>query len=107
MNFILKVGEGRVQSIISYNQLLDFMARSKQDDEGVYKFKRIIAHQGLLKPGHYDWKESKYNLLIEWESGEQTYTPLSIIADDDLLLVPYTRKKTISLMNQGGNVSNI
>ena len=59
------------------------MERSKQEDEGVYKFKRMIAHQGPLKPGHHDWKWSKYDLLIEWESGEQTLTPLSIIAQDD------------------------
>jgi hypothetical protein len=83
INFILNVGEGRAQSIISYNQLLDYIERSKQEDEDVYKFKCIIAHQGPLKPDHHDWKGSKYNLLIEWESGEQTYTPLSVIAKDD------------------------
>ena len=28
-----------------------------------------------------DWKGSKYNVQVEWETGEITFEPLSIIAD--------------------------
>ena len=30
-----------------------------------------------------DWKGSKYNVQVEWETGEITFEPLSIIAADD------------------------
>ena len=30
-----------------------------------------------------DWIGSKYNVQVEWETGETTFEPLSIIADDD------------------------
>ena len=30
-----------------------------------------------------DWKGSKYNFQVEWETGEITFEPLSIIAADD------------------------
>ena len=29
-----------------------------------------------------DWKGSKYNVQVEWETGEITFEPLSIIAAD-------------------------
>ena len=30
-----------------------------------------------------DWKGSKYNVQVEWETGEITFEPLSIMAADD------------------------
>ena len=30
-----------------------------------------------------DWKGSKYNVQVEWETGEIAFEPLSIIAADD------------------------
>ena len=43
----------------------------------------IIAHQGPLDTSHKDYKGSTYNVSIEWENGEITDEPLSIIAADD------------------------
>ena len=30
-----------------------------------------------------DWKGSKYNVQVEWETGEVTFEPLSVIAADE------------------------
>ena len=30
-----------------------------------------------------DWKGSKYNVQVGWETGEITFEPLSVIAADD------------------------
>jgi hypothetical protein len=53
------------------------------DDNTVWKFKRIAAHQGPLTPKDDGWNGSTYNVMIEWENGEITSEPLSIIAADD------------------------
>jgi len=44
---------------------------------------RITAHEGPLKPSDPTYKGSKYNVMIEWENGEITSEPLTIIAADD------------------------
>ena len=46
------------------------------------KFKHIIAHQGSLLPTDPDYKGSRYNVLIEWATGETTFEPLTVIAKD-------------------------
>ena len=30
-----------------------------------------------------NWKGCKYNVLVEWETGEKTYEPISVLAADD------------------------
>ena len=39
--------------------------------------------QGPLAASDPDWKWSKYNVQVEWETGEITFEPLSVIAADD------------------------
>ena len=80
-HFLYSVNDDQFKEIMSYNDLL----RSLEDDgEGiVWKFKRISAHQGPLTPKDKDWNGSAYNVIMEWENGEITAEPLSIIAADD------------------------
>ena len=52
-------------------------------DQELYRFRAIIGHQGPLLASDPDWKGSKYNVQVEWETGEITFKPLSIIAGDD------------------------
>ena len=52
-------------------------------DEIMWKFRRIIAHQGPFKQQDKEFKGSRYNVMIEWEDGSRTYEPLGIIAKDD------------------------
>ena len=52
-------------------------------DQELFKFRAIIEHQGPLKTADPDWKGSKYNVQVEWETGEVTFEPLSVIAADD------------------------
>ena len=87
INFILDIGNGKVEELISYNQLLEHL-RNPQDhdmgmDQELYRFRAIIGHQGPLLASDPDWKGSKYNVQVEWETGEITFEPLSIIAADD------------------------
>ena len=51
-------------------------------DQELFKFRSIIGHQGPLAATDPDWKGSKFNVQVEWETGV-TYEALSIIAADD------------------------
>ena len=87
INFILDIGNGKVEELISYNQLLEHLENAQDHDMGMdqelYRFRAIIGHQGPLLASDPDWKGSKYNVQVEWETGEITFEPLSIIAADD------------------------
>ena len=52
-------------------------------DQELFKFRAIMGHQGPLAASDPDWKGSKYNVQGEWETGEITFEPLSVIAADD------------------------
>ena len=52
-------------------------------DLELYRFRAIIGHQGPLLASDPHMKGSKYNVQVEWETGEITFEPLSIIAADD------------------------
>ena len=49
MNFLLDVGQGRSQAIISYNQLLNYLEKPNQEDDSLYKFRAITNHHRPLK----------------------------------------------------------
>jgi hypothetical protein len=82
IKFLLSVNDNTSEEIISYNQLLDYLAKNDNNDV-IWKFKRITSHQGPLSVKHPDYKGSTINILIEWENGETTMEPLQIIAKDD------------------------
>ena len=54
-----------------------------EEDATVWKFRRIVAHEGPLIPSHPNYKGSTYNVMVEWEDGQVTSEPLSIIGADD------------------------
>ena len=86
-SFILDIGNGKVEELISYNQLLEHLENTQDHDMGMdqelYRFRSLIGHQGPLLASHPDWIGSKYNVQVERETGETTREPLSIIAADD------------------------
>ena len=81
VHFLCSVNDEQYEEILSYNELLSHL---EEDGEGpVWKFCRITSHQGPLTQKHPDWNGSSYNVTIEWENGEITSEPLSVIAADD------------------------
>ena len=100
INFILHIGNGKVEELISYNQLLEHLENAQDHDMGMdqklYWFRAIIGHQGPLLASDPDWKGSKYNVQVEWETGEITFEPLSIIAaDDPVTCAPYAKENDL------------
>jgi hypothetical protein len=81
IHFLCLVNDDEFEEIMSYNDLLNSL---EEDGEGVvWKFHRITAHQGPLTQKDKDWKGSSWNVMVEWENGEITTEPLTILAADD------------------------
>ena len=100
INFILDIGNGKVEELISYNQLLEHLENAQDHelgmDQELYRFRAIIGHQGHLLASDPDWKGTKYNVQVEWETGEFTFEPLSIIAaDDQVTCAPYAKENDL------------
>ena len=66
---------------MSYVQSLDHLDHQEQHDD-LYKFRAITGHQGPLSPQDENYKGSKYNVMVDWETEEITEEPLSLIAAD-------------------------
>ena len=69
-------------------------------DQEHYKFRAIISHEGQLKATDPVWKGSKWNAQIDWETGESTYEPLSVIAaDDPITCAAYAKEKNLYILD--------
>ena len=65
-------------------------------DQELYKFRTINGHEGPFKETDPNWKGSKYNVHIEWETGEITFEPLSVIAaHDPITCAAYAKEKNL------------
>ena len=69
-------------TLILTNQLLDHLEQADEQansmDQELYRFRVIIGHEGPLKATDPNWKDCKWNVQIEWETGEITFEPLSV-----------------------------
>jgi len=81
--FLCSINDDQYEEILSYNEILNFIEQQDDDGTKLWKFRRITAHEGPLKPSDPSYKGSQYNVMIEWENGEVTSEPLTIIAADD------------------------
>ena len=82
IKFLCSFNNKQYEEILSYNDIIDRIEKEDNDPD-VWKLRRITAHEGPLSPTHPSYKGSSYNVMVEWETGEITSEPLSIIAADD------------------------
>ena len=112
IRFILDIGNGKVGELISYNQLLEHLENAQDNDMGMdqelYKFRAIIGHQGPLLASDQDQKGSKYNVQVEWETGEITFEPLSnIAADDPVSYAAYAKENDLLVLAGWCRIRNL
>ena len=96
IKFKLKINKDQAEEDMSYNQLLDYIQKgtdAEEDPDPLFKFRDIVAHQGPLESTDPDQKGGKYNVMVEWESGEVTYEPLTLISKDDPITCAVYAKK--------------
>ena len=78
IKFKLKINKDQAEEIMSNNQLMDYIQKGA-DPDSLFRFRDIVAHQGPLE--------------VEWESGEVTYEPLTLISKDDPITCAVYAKK--------------
>ena len=93
VRFRCTVGNDEFEEVVAYNDLLDYIEKD-EFQEGVWKFKQIIGHEGPLRKGHPDHKGSLYNVQVLWETGETSWEPLHLIKKcDPVTLAIYAKEK--------------
>ena len=82
--FRVSINDDEYEELLTYDQVLQYIT-SRENDEGeiIWKFRKITAHEGPLRPGDPTYNGSKFNIMVEWENGEVTTEPLAVIAKDD------------------------
>ena len=96
IKFKLKINKDQAEEIMSYNQLMDYIQKgtdAEEDPDSLFKFRGIVAYQGPLESTDPNHKGNKYNVMVEWESGEVTYKPLTLISKDDPISCAVYAKK--------------
>ena len=87
LSYILGIDNGKAEEIIYFSHLVDHQEAAANEEneinDDLYKFRALNGHQGPLKATDPNWKGCKYNVLVEWETGDTTYEPLSVLAADD------------------------
>jgi hypothetical protein len=89
----ISINEDEYKEIITYNELMDFVKKNQENDAIVWQFRCIVGHQGPLLWHDKDYNGSRFNVLVEWENGEITTEPLSVIAaNDPVICAVYARE---------------
>ena len=66
----------KYEEIVAYNDIVDFIEQDQTWD-GLWKFKEILDHKKVSHSDKKNYKGSSYNALVEWETGEKTWEPLT------------------------------
>ena len=64
------------EEVVAYNKIVEFI-EDDQTWDGAWRFRKIHDHQGPIRPSNPRYKGSRWNVLIEWETGEKSWEPLS------------------------------
>jgi hypothetical protein len=99
--FRISVNDDQYEEVITYNELVDFIQKNEENDAIVWRFRRIVRHQGPLLCSDPNYKGSKFNVMVEWENGETATEPLSIIATNDLVTCAIYAKEHDLLDTEG------
>ena len=101
LRFKLKIDGDQLDDLITFNQLMEYLEDKTDTGPMEGGSKCIKDHKGPYTSSDPEYNESSYNLLIEWETGEQTWEPLNnIIAGDPYTCTVYAREH--NLLNTPG-----
>ena len=100
IKFLCSFDQDTQEDLLTYNQVLDHLNRD-QENPVIWKYKKIVSHQGPLNGDDKDYKGSLYNVMLEWEGGEITAKPLNLIAKDDPITCAIYAKENNLLEKEG------
>jgi hypothetical protein len=92
IRFLVELGEKAYDDMMGYHELCQIIedqnnAENDKDTEQAWIFKSIVGHVGPLNHRHPEYKGSKYNVLVQWEDGTETYKALDHVCKDDPVTV--------------------
>ena len=82
IKFMVSINDEELEEVMTYSEVLDYI-QCDEENEIIWKFRKITSHEGPLTPNHPSYKGSRFNVMVEWETGEITTEPLSLVAKDD------------------------
>ena len=104
IKFLLSLGDGQFEEIISYNQLSNLVNGSmatKESGQHDFTYSGIINHQGPIKKNDQKYKGSSYNVLVDWDDHTQMWEPINIMSKQDpITLARYAHDN--GLLNKPG-----
>ncbi|KAG7345437.1 hypothetical protein IV203_032968 [Nitzschia inconspicua] len=68
IKFLCKMDKNGREDLLTYNQVLDYLNRDMENPV-LWKYKKIVSHQGPLKQGDKDYKGSAWNVIAVDEDG--------------------------------------
>ena len=95
---------------MSYNQLVDHLEAAATEgneiSDDLLMFRALIGHQGLVKPIYPNQNRCIYNVLVDCETGEKTYKPLSVMATHDAVTCAIYEKRLFhtSMAEKGSEI---
>ena len=86
LRFKCKVGSKRFEEVMTYNRMLEWVDRDMDKDD-FYHFEAICGHRRNSKD------KNKWDVIVQWKSGEKDWNDLSVIFDSDPVTVSVYAKK--------------
>ena len=105
IKFLLSLGDGKLEEIISYNELSDLLTESlaakESGQQDLIPYAGNLDHQGPLKSHDPKYKGSSYNVLVDWDDRTQMGEPLNtMVKQDPVTLARYAHDN--GLLNEPG-----
>ena len=79
----IKVNDEEYVESIAHNEMNNFIEDKFISQDGTWTFRKVLDHKGPLRKEDPEWMGYEYNVLIEWETGERTWEPTSLLDVDD------------------------
>ena len=87
IKFLLVLGDGKLEKIISYSEHSDLVTESlaakESGQQDIISYAGILDHQGPLKNHDSKYKGSSYNVLVDWDDKTQMWEPLNTMTKQD------------------------
>ena len=92
----------RKNDVMTHNDIMNHLHGDQLEDNGsTWKHRTVLGHQGPSTHRDPHCKGSKCNVKIEWENGEITFEPLSLIKEDNPITIAQHAKAQNPLDTDG------
>ena len=91
---MVAIGDGDREELLTYNEIMSLVENEleQEQEEQVWAFEQILDHRKI--------KGNKYEVLVYWTTGEETWEPLDWIAPQDPITLAIYAKENNLLNDQ-------